>query len=253
MCAVKKLCLSVGFVMLGVLAVPGQASAETAVRIIVSASAAPVFVKADSSIAPLRVAKVGSVLNVIAVEGEWYRIEFQDPEFGRSVGYIEKRHVNVQVSAPQSAVDLSIAEPQRAATKAQEQAPAPQAASPIKVYSQGPTLYINPGEEGFETYVAAAVIKKQVPVTLVTKEEGATYVLKAAKVEIQQQSTGSKIARCLFAYCVGMEDRGLASVQLMKGDAIVWSYSVNKGRGQKNRQALAEAIAKHMKDEVFSN
>ena len=101
--------------------------------------------------------------------------------------------------------------------------------------------------------MAAAVIKKQVPVTLVTKEEGATYVLQAAKVEIQQQSTGSKIARCLFAYCVGMEDRGLASVQLMKGDAIVWSYSVNKGRGQKNRQSLAEAIAKHMKDEVFSD
>jgi len=32
---------------------------------------------------------------------------------------------------------------------------------------------------------------------------------------------------------------------------LVWSYSVNKGRGQKNRQSLAEAIAVHMKDEYF--
>jgi hypothetical protein len=249
---VKKLCLLMGLFTLSVLMVPGQASAQSAVRIIVSPNAAPVFVKPDSSMAPLRVAKEGSVLNAMAEEGEWYRIEFQDPQFGRRVGYIEKRHVSVQAPAPQSAVDLSVAEPQRSANNAQQQALEPQASSQRNVHSQGPTLYIKPGEDGFETYVAAAVIKKQVPVTLVTKEEGATYVLKAAKVEIQPQSTGSKIARCLFAYCNGMEDRGLASVQLVKGDAIVWSYSVNKGRGQKNRQSLAEAIAKHMKDEVFS-
>jgi len=118
-------------------------------------------------------------------------------------------------------------------------------------FAKSPSLYIQPGEDGFEHYVAAAVIKKEVPVTITTKEENADYVLRAAKVEIQQQSTGSKIARCLFAYCAGMEDRGVASVELAKGDEIVWSYSVNKGRGQKNRQALAEAIAKHLKDEVF--
>ena len=71
------------------------------------------------------------------------------------------------------------------------------------------------------------------------------------KIEITQQSTGSKFARCLFAYCAGIEDSGSTTVQLIKGDTVVWSYSVNKGRGQKNRQSLAEAIAKHMKDDYF--
>jgi len=249
---VKNLCLSFGLLILSVLAVLGPASAESTDRIVVSVNAAPVFATPDNSLAPLRVAKAGSVLKVIAAEGQWYRIEFQDPQFGRRVGYIEKRHVNVQASAPPPAVDLSVAEPQRSANRAQEQAPEPQASSHPSVYSRVPTLYIKPGDDGFETYVAAAVIKKQVPVTLVTSKEGATYVLQAAKVEIQEQSTGSKLTRCLFAYCAGIEDRGLASVQLTKGDAIVWSYSVNKGRGQKNRQSLAEAIAKHMKDEVFN-
>jgi hypothetical protein len=28
----------------------------------------------------------------------------------------------------------------------------------------------------------------------------------------------------------------------MKGDAVVWSYLVNKGRSAKNRQSMAEAI-----------
>jgi hypothetical protein len=112
-------------------------------------------------------------------------------------------------------------------------------------------LFITPTQDNFEVYLSAAMVKKQVPVTVVTKEENAALVLKASAVEIQQQSTGAKFARCLFAYCAGIEDRGATSVQLLKSDTVVWSYSVNKGRGQKNRQSLAEAIAKHMKDEYF--
>lgn len=114
-----------------------------------------------------------------------------------------------------------------------------------------PTIYITPTPDNFETYLSAAIIKKEVPVTVVTKEESASLVLKASAVEIQQQSTGSKVARCIFASCSGIEDRGSTTVQLVKGDAVVWSYSVNKGRGQKNRQSLAEAIAKHLKDDYL--
>jgi hypothetical protein len=114
-----------------------------------------------------------------------------------------------------------------------------------------PTLFIAPTGDNFDTYLAAAMHKKRVPVVVVTREEGADLVLKAAAVEVQQQSTGSKFARCLFAYCAGIEDRGVTTVQLLKGDVIAWSYSVNKGRGQKNRQSLAEAIAKHFKSEYL--
>jgi hypothetical protein len=115
-----------------------------------------------------------------------------------------------------------------------------------------PSLFITPTSDNFETYLSAAMIKKNVAVRVVTKEDGADYVLKASAVEVQQQSTGSKFARCMFAYCAGIEDRGTTSVQLLKGDEVVWSYSVNKGRGQKNRQSLAEAVAVHLKDEYMS-
>ena len=114
-----------------------------------------------------------------------------------------------------------------------------------------PTLFITPTGDNFEVYLSAVMVKKQVPVTVVTKEGVATLVLKASAVEIQQQSTGSKIARCLFAYCAGIEDSSATTVQVIRGDPVEWSYSVNKGRGQKNRQSLAEAIAKHLKDEYF--
>lgn len=126
-------------------------------------------------------------------------------------------------------------------------------AAPVVAQTAKPTLFIVPTEDNFEVYLSAAMIKKEVPVLVTTKEEGASLVLKSSAVDIQKQSTGSKITRCLFAYCAGMEDRGVTSVQLLNGDVVVWSYSVNKGRGQKNRQALAEAVAKHLKSDYLRN
>src|SRR5215467_6393444 len=95
-----------------------------------------------------------------------------------------------------------------------------------------PTVYIAP-DNGFETYLAAAMAKKTVPIDVVTDETKATYVLKSAPVEIKQESTGGKIARCLFAYCAGIEDKGNVSVQLIENSSskVLWAYSVNKQRG----------------------
>jgi hypothetical protein len=39
------------------------------------------------------VANEGTALNAIGIEGDWYRVEFQDPQWGRRVGYVEMRHV----------------------------------------------------------------------------------------------------------------------------------------------------------------
>ena len=116
--------------------------------------------------------------------------------------------------------------------------------------TERPTVYIQP-DNGFETYVAAAISKKNVPADVVTDESKATYVLKLAPVEIKQESTGGKIARCLFAYCAGIEDKGNVSVQLIetKSSKMLWAYSVNKQRGgSKNEQSMAEAVAKHFKE-----
>jgi hypothetical protein len=113
-----------------------------------------------------------------------------------------------------------------------------------------PTVYIEP-QQGFETYLAAAMSKKNVPADVVTDPSKATYVLKAAPVEVKSESTGGKIARCLFAYCAGIEDKGSVSVQLIESSStkMMWAYSVNKQRGGgKNQQSMAEAVAKHFKE-----
>jgi hypothetical protein len=116
------------------------------------------------------------------------------------------------------------------------------------------TIYIEP-QQGFETYIAAAISKKNVPVDVVTDQTKADYSLKAAPVEIKSESTGGKVARCLFASCIGIEDKGSVSVQFIdtSSSKVLWAYSVNKQKGgSKNEQAMAEAIAKHLKDFVES-
>ena len=113
-----------------------------------------------------------------------------------------------------------------------------------------PTVYLEP-QQGFETYIAAAIQKKGVPVDVVTEKGKAVYILRSAPVEVKEESTGGKIARCLFAYCAGIEDKGNVSVQLIEvgSTKMVWAYSVNKQRGgSKNQQSMAEAIAKHFKE-----
>jgi hypothetical protein len=115
------------------------------------------------------------------------------------------------------------------------------------------TVYVTPSEDGFHTFIAAALHKKQVPVTVTTSAEGAMYRLAAATVQVDKKSTGTKIVSCLFAYCAGSADEANVSVTLVNADGdVVWAYNVNKARGGgKNRQSMAEAIAKHFKDDYL--
>ncbi len=120
------------------------------------------------------------------------------------------------------------------------------------VSAQSRVIFITPTADSFEVYLAAAMSKKKVPVSVSTVADKADLTLKASEVEVQKVGTGTKVLNCLFAYCGGNADKGTTSVQLIdKEGLVVWSYSVNKGRGEKNKQSLAEAIAKHLNDDYL--
>lgn len=110
-----------------------------------------------------------------------------------------------------------------------------------------PKIYIAP-QNGFESYLAGAFTKKDVPAQIVQTPEAADYILSAAPVEQKPESTGGKIARCLFVYCAGIEGSQTASVTLTdaKTKLVLWAYNVHKG-GSTNFQSSAEACAKHLK------
>ena len=116
---------------------------------------------------------------------------------------------------------------------------------------ESPALFITPTDDNLEAFLSAAIINKQVPVAVVSKEELATLVLTVSPADSPPPSGAARFVRCIVGYCASPKDRGATSVQLTKGDTVVWSRTVKKGRGEKNRQSLAEAIAKQLKADYF--
>jgi hypothetical protein len=111
--------------------------------------------------------------------------------------------------------------------------------APVKVY-------IEP-QDGFESYISAAIVRKETPVIVTTNRADAVYIITSA-VKEQKESTGGKIARCAFAYCAGINGTQTATVQLISTDGVVlWAYNVRKS-GAASYQSSAEAIAKHLKE-----
>jgi hypothetical protein len=109
-----------------------------------------------------------------------------------------------------------------------------------------PRIYIAP-EEGFGSYIAAAIVKKHVPAVVTQNRDEAQFLL-TSSVLAKEESAGSKVARCLFLYCAGIEGAQTATVQLVnsKSQEVAWAYNVRKGSA-KAYQSSAEAIAKHLK------
>lgn len=109
-----------------------------------------------------------------------------------------------------------------------------------------PRIYIEP-QDGFESYISAALVKKHVPAVVTTNKDEAMFVLTSA-VQSKEESAGSKVARCLFLYCVGVNGTQTATVQLVntKTQEVAWAYDVRKAAAQAY-QSTAEAIAKHLK------
>jgi hypothetical protein len=88
--------------------------------VVVNASA-PIFVLPDENRTPLRVAAAGTVLKVIGREGNWYNVEFQDPQIGARVGYIQAKFVREAPDPRLEPLDLSVPAAQPAETTTQRQ------------------------------------------------------------------------------------------------------------------------------------
>jgi hypothetical protein len=122
------------------------------------------------------------------------------------------------------------------------------AASPVAL-DGAPTIYIA-ASDGFDTDIIAAITKKKTPVRVVEDKAKAECVLDATAVSDHEESTGGKVARCLFMDCIGMAGNSSVSVKMIKSSdsSVVWAYQVRKGlSGPLARQSLSEAIAKHLR------
>ena len=72
-------------------------------------SNAPIYVSAPPNVTlgPLRVAAVGTVLRVLGEKDEWLNVEFNDPQYGPRVGWVNRKLVKIDDPAL-APMDLSV-------------------------------------------------------------------------------------------------------------------------------------------------
>jgi len=122
---------------------------------------------------------------------------------------------------------------------------------------------------GFETFFAAAVREKKVPVTLTLDKDTAQYFVVSTETEWRGFVFGSGASAnwnqnggSAASGSAGSSTRGLeASIMLIdaKSKDVVWAYEVHKSshgvlllgtHGARGQQSLAEACAKHLKEYI---
>ena len=109
---------------------------------------------------------------------------------------------------------------------------------------KGAKIYLAP-MDGFETYLSAALMKKEVPVSIVATKEQADF-------EITGTSETSKAgwAKTIMSGNSRSDERASISVTNLKTGVIVYAYAADKGSAIRGKQSAAESCAKHLKERI---
>jgi len=111
-----------------------------------------------------------------------------------------------------------------------------------KKIQPGSKIYIE-AADGFDTYLAAALEKKKVPLTIVDTKDKADYDLSG--VSDHQRPGWAKVA---LMGQIHSDDQASVKLVDLKSGEVVFAYAVNKKNTLHGRQTAAEACAKHLKE-----
>jgi hypothetical protein len=108
-------------------------------------------------------------------------------------------------------------------------------------------VFINPMNDGFESYLAAAIDAKKVPVEIVKDKSAADFEITGT---IESKKAGA--AKIVFMGSWHSSEQASITVTSIKSGEAVWAYSVNKSNSAHGKKSTAEACAKHLKEKIES-
>lgn len=110
----------------------------------------------------------------------------------------------------------------------------------------GGTVYIAP-MNGFENYLAAALLKKKVQLIAVANPDKAQYIISGTS---DQKKAGW--AKMAFTGNIHSDDAASVTMADRRTGAIVFAYAVDKKNTLHGQQTTAEACAKHLQEKIES-
>ncbi len=112
---------------------------------------------------------------------------------------------------------------------------------------RGARIFIAPLDIGYHIYLAAAIQKKQVPVTIVTDKSLADFELSAVT-----ESDKANWAKMLFLGSGASAEQASMQLVNLKNSTVVFGYNVNKSNSARGKQSSSESFAKHLKEKIES-
>lgn len=109
----------------------------------------------------------------------------------------------------------------------------------------GSRVVITPMEGGFDTYLAAGLVRKKVPLIIVTDKNTADFELSGISA-----SEKANWAKMLFAGSEASNEEASIKVVDLKTGSVVFAYAVHKVNSARGRQSAAEACAKHINQKI---
>jgi len=145
-------------------------------------------------------------------------------------------------TAPTTSVPASAPAVEEAKTEALTASAIPSSVSTQIV--AGSTVFIEP-MNGFENYLAAAILKKKVQLTVVDNRNEAKYVISGTADE--KKAGWAKMA---FMGNIHSDDAASITMADQRTGAMVFAYAVNKKSTMHGQQTTAEACAKHLEEQI---
>ena len=114
-----------------------------------------------------------------------------------------------------------------------------------KPIPRGARVFIAPVEGGFETYLAAGIQQKKVPVVVVGSRDNADFEIGSVA-----ESEKAGWAKMLFVGSASSMEQAGIKITDLRTDEVVFAYAVHKSNSARGKQSAAEACAKHMKEKI---
>jgi hypothetical protein len=106
-------------------------------------------------------------------------------------------------------------------------------------------VFITPIEGGFDTYLSAALVKKEVPLTVVAIKEKADFEITGIA-----ESEKAGWAKMMFLGSGQSNEQASIKVTNLKTGVVAFAYAANKGSANRGKQSAAESCAKHLKARI---
>jgi hypothetical protein len=151
--------------------------------------------------------------------------------------------VPVAKVAPTQEVKPTTPAPVPTATEAAQPPVSPSGPISTKIVP-GAKVYITP-MDGFESYLAAALSKKKVPLVAVGDPAFADYVITGTSLDKK-----AGWAKIVFMGNIHSDNSASVTMTDKKTGAIVFAYAVDKKSTLHGQQTTAEACAKHLKNQI---